>query len=103
MRLFQFSMFNPPVASVCWAAGGKFNGWFKRNAPLGFIVNGNVRKCAERLSRSRSDPKKAPVFQDLRRLTFVLKNKLWSVISASIGREPVGRSVKRKHQKLILL
>lgn len=32
--LFQFAVSTAPLVSVCRAAGGKFNGWFGRNAPL---------------------------------------------------------------------
>lgn len=39
MRLFQLAVFNVGVRG---AAGGKFNGWSGRNAPLSFIING---KC----------------------------------------------------------
>lgn len=44
MRLFQFAAFNAPLVSVRRAAGGKFSGRFRRNTPLGFIING---KCDE--------------------------------------------------------
>lgn len=49
MRLFQFAVFNVGVRR---AAGGKFNGRLRRNAPRSFIING---KCDEmRLTFSHS-------------------------------------------------
>lgn len=40
MRLFQFGAFNAPLVGVRRAAGGKFNGCFRRNAPLAFTIGG---------------------------------------------------------------
>lgn len=44
MRLFQFAAFIAPLVSARRAAGGKFNGRFRRNAPPSFITSG---KCDE--------------------------------------------------------
>lgn len=56
MRLFQFAVFN---GGVCRAAGGKFNGWSRRNTPLSFIING---KCDEMCSTFEPQPFRLETF-----------------------------------------
>lgn len=56
MRLFQLAVFNVGVRR---AAGGKFNGWLRRNAPLSFIING---KCDEMRLTFESQPFRLETF-----------------------------------------